>query len=210
MNSNVHQLKTTRIFPPLYEKTGDASIDRLAFFHILEKLKTQKRTGWVNHKIPGPESISDHMYRMAVLAMLSSDTNLDISKCVMMCLAHDLAEAHVGDIAPSENVPKEEKIRRESEAMHNFVHDMLHGSPAALRVLDLWKEYEEGKSEEARFVKDLDRFEMASQALEYERNHGATTLQPFFDSSLPKIQHPEVKGWGEDLTAERQRFKSGN
>ncbi|KAH0582412.1 hypothetical protein H2248_010355 [Termitomyces sp. 'cryptogamus'] len=79
------------------------------------------------------------MYRMAVLAMLSSDTNLDISKCVMMCLAHDLAEAHVGDIAPSENVPKEEKIRRESEAMHNFVHDMLHGSPAALRVLDLWK-----------------------------------------------------------------------
>ncbi|KNZ72429.1 HD domain-containing protein C4G3.17 [Termitomyces sp. J132] len=156
------------------------------------------------------------MYRMAVLAMLSSDTNLDISKCVMMCLAHDLAEAHVGDIAPSENVPKEEKIRLleivnvEQEAMHNFVHDMLHGSPAALRVLDLWKEYEEGKSEEARFVKDLDRFEMASQALEYERNHGATTLQPFFDSSLPKIQHPEVKGWGEDLTAERQRFKSGN
>lgn len=55
-------------------------------------------------------SISDHMYRMAILAMCCSDTQLDISKsvpfakiqnsllsfdcrCVMMCLVHDLAEA---------------------------------------------------------------------------------------------------------------------
>jgi hypothetical protein len=28
-----------RVFPPLYTPTGDASTDRLAFFHILEKLK---------------------------------------------------------------------------------------------------------------------------------------------------------------------------
>lgn len=25
--------------------------DKLAFFHILEELKTQKRTGWINHKV---------------------------------------------------------------------------------------------------------------------------------------------------------------
>jgi len=30
--------------------TGDDRKDRLAFFHIIEKLKTQKRTGWVNNK----------------------------------------------------------------------------------------------------------------------------------------------------------------
>ncbi|KAI0761784.1 HD domain-containing protein [Trametes elegans] len=215
----------SRVFPPPYVSSGDACEDRLAFFHILERLKTQKRTGWVDHKVPGPESISDHMYRMAVLAMCSSDTNLDIAKCVMMAVVHDLAEAQIGDIAPREGIPKAEKRRLEAEAIHNFVHEMLHDSPAAKRIESLWKEYEEGESKEAKFVKDLDRFEVACQgtlsaqvgtagyvtdtflgtASEYERNHGMQTLQPFFDSSLPFIRHPEVQQWGEALSDERKR-----
>ncbi|KAJ7483290.1 HD domain-containing protein [Mycena latifolia] len=196
-----------REFPPLYTTTGNASKDRLAFFHLIEKLKTQKRTGWVDNKIPNPESISDHMYRMAMLAMCSSDQNLDVSKCVMMCLVHDLAEAHVGDIAPREGITSAEKRRLEEGAMHNIVHDMLHNSPAAQQIEALWKEYEERKTPEAQFVKDLDRFEMASQALEYERDHGAS-LQPFFDSSLPNLRHPEVKDWGRDLLEERALMQS--
>jgi hypothetical protein len=28
-----------RVFPPLYRSTGDVSVDRLAFVHILERLK---------------------------------------------------------------------------------------------------------------------------------------------------------------------------
>ncbi|KAI3619261.1 hd domain-containing protein [Moniliophthora roreri] len=193
-----------RSFPPLYKSTGDPSVDRLAFFHILERLKTQKRTGWVRNNIPNAESISDHMYRMSVLALCSSDSNLDIAKCVMMCVVHDLAEAQVGDIAPHEGISKAEKHRMEEEAMHSFIHGMLHNTPAAQRIESLYKEYEAGETPEAQFVKDLDKFEMATQALEYERDHGPRTLQPFFDSAaLPKLRHPEVKGWGEDLLHER-------
>ncbi|KAF9482526.1 HD domain-containing protein [Pholiota conissans] len=202
-----------RVFPPLYATAGDAAKDRLAFIHVLERLKTQKRTGWVDHKIPNPESISDHMYRMAMLAMLSEDVKLDISKCVMMAIVHDLAEAQVGDIAPREGIPKAEKHRLEYQAMHNFVHDMLHDSPAAQKINALWlasiTEYEEGRSAEARFVKDLDRFEMASQALEYEKTYG-TSLQGFFDSSIPKLQHPQVKAWGQELMTERASLKQEN
>jgi len=142
------------------------------------------------------------MYRMAVMAMLCEDTNLDISKCVMMALVHDLAEAQVGDIAPREGIPKAEKHKLEAKAMQNFVQDMLHASPAAQRIRSLWEEYEAGTSPEAKFVKDLDRFEMASQALEYEREH-EMTLQSFFDSSIPKLQHPQVQTWGRDLLSER-------
>jgi putative hydrolase of HD superfamily len=58
-----------RVFPPLYKSSGDPVADRLAFFHILERLKvcsnhlsttlilsrpvsqTQKRTGWVDNKV---------------------------------------------------------------------------------------------------------------------------------------------------------------
>lgn len=168
-----------RVFPPLYVPTGDVDTDRLAFFHVLQRLKTQKRTGWINRNIPNPESIADHMYRMAILAMCTSDASLDIPKCVLMCVVHDLAEAQVGDITPSEGISKEEKRRLESEAMHNFVHDMLHGSEAALKIEALWREYEEQQTKEARFVKDLDRLEMALQAREYEKEH-CKYLQDFF------------------------------
>ncbi|KAJ7230457.1 HD domain-containing protein [Mycena pura] len=195
-----------REFPALYTPTGAVHKDRLAFFHLLENLKTQKRTGWVDNNIPNPESIADHMYRMAVLAMCASDEKLDISKCVMLCLVHDLAEAHVGDIAPREGISASEKRRREEEAIHNIVHDMLHNSPAAKQIEALWKEYEERQTPEALFVKDLDRFEMASQALEYERDHG-TSLQQFFDGSLPLLRHPEVQEWGRNLADERAELR---
>ena len=44
---------------------------------------------------------------------------------------------------------------------------------------------------------------LTGAAYEYERNHGMQNLQSFFDSSLPLLSHPEVKGWGDDLTRER-------
>jgi hypothetical protein len=37
--------------------------------------------------------------------------------------------------------------------MQNFVHEMLHDSPAALKIMSLWKEYEDQSTAEARFVK---------------------------------------------------------
>jgi len=133
----------------------------------------------VDNSIPDAESISDHMYRMAVLSLCSSDQNLDIGRCVQLSIVHDLAEAQVGDIAPQEGIAKEEKIRLEREAMTNFCDSMLHNSVAASRIIRLWEEYEEQHTPEARFVKDLDRFEMACQADEYERRH-SRSLQDFF------------------------------
>uniref|UniRef100_A0A8H8CJB5 HD domain-containing protein n=1 Tax=Psilocybe cubensis TaxID=181762 RepID=A0A8H8CJB5_PSICU len=79
-----------------------------------------------------------------------------------MALVHDLAEAQVGDIPPREGIPKEEKHRLESDAMHNIVHDMIQNSPAVQKIDALWMQYEDGQSPEAKFVKDLDRFEMTS------------------------------------------------
>ncbi|KAF8449344.1 HD domain-containing protein [Boletus edulis BED1] len=196
-----------RSFPPLYVPSGDLDTDRLAFFHVLERLKTQKRTGWIDHNVLNPESISDHMYRMAILAMCTSDATLDVPKCVMMCVVHDLAEAQVGDITPREGISKEEKRRLEAEAMHNFVHDMLHASPAALRIEALYKEYEEGMTPEAKFVKGTysTGVDADVSSREYEKAHARDRgdLQGFFDSSLPYLRHPEVRHWGDTLASER-------
>ena len=51
--------------------------------------------------------------------------------------AHD-SHFLVGDITPKEGISKETKAQLEAEAMHNFVHDMLHNSPAAQRIEALW------------------------------------------------------------------------
>lgn len=79
----------------------------LSFFRILRFLKTQRRTGWLDRGIESrnAESISDHMYRMAVMCMLApQEDELDSRKCAMIALVHDLAEAVVGDLTPSDPV----------------------------------------------------------------------------------------------------------
>jgi len=163
----------------------------------------------MNNNIVDPESISDHMHRMSVLALCSTDQSLDIPKCVMLAVVHDLAEAIAGDIAPSDGITREEKRKLEIEAIRAMVEDMLHGTPAAQRIEVLWNEYEAGETAEARFVKDLDRIEMALQASEYEDRHGKH-LQSFFDSSISNIAHPEVKSWAVDLMAERSSRESAS
>lgn len=75
----------------------------LSFFMILRALKTTPRTGWVERKLPNPESISDHMYRMAVLGMFAPE-GIDKDRCVKIALVHDLAEAVVGDLTPHDPI----------------------------------------------------------------------------------------------------------
>jgi len=46
-------------------------------------------------------------------------------------------------------------------------------------------------------------------ASEYEVAHGKE-LQPFFDSSIPHIQHPEVREWAASLSNERKTRLQGH
>jgi putative hydrolase of HD superfamily len=47
--------------------------------------------------------------------------------------------------------------------------DLLGNTESAQEIAELWHEYEDAKTPEALFVKDLDKFEMIVQALEYEK-----------------------------------------
>ncbi|KAN0062242.1 hypothetical protein ACQY0O_005423 [Thecaphora frezii] len=189
------------------EETEEGWQKTLQFLHTLEKLKTNPRTGWLHHRVRTPESIAEHMYRMGVMAlMLPREADVDIGKCVMLALVHDLAEAEVGDLTPLDRVPKVEKMRREHEAILYFAHDLLGSSAAGLRIEELWNEYEERKTKESKLVKDLDRFELCLQAVEYERREGINDLQAFFEGSLPEIRHPRVRRWAVELAKERREM----
>ena len=82
--------------------SSSSASSAIDFLTLTRSLKTTKRTGWVRQGVNHPESIADHMYRMSLMAMISSfsDGTLDTNKCIQLALIHDLAEAKVGDITP--------------------------------------------------------------------------------------------------------------
>ncbi|KAL7338235.1 Proteophosphoglycan ppg4 [Rhodotorula toruloides] len=210
--------------PAAPEVPQDCQEGVLGFFHTLERLKvrvlfllgltpsdrlvqTNKRTGWVNNGIENAESIADHMYRMAMMCLAFPETqSLDISKCVMLSIVHDLAEADVGDITPehASGVSKAQKLALEEKAMERMVGLLGHPSIASLRLKSLWEEYEARETPESKFVKDLDLFELCVQAVEYENSQHCKTLQGFFETTVTRIQHPVVKGWARELMAQRR------
>ena len=189
------------------EETDEGWTKVLKFMHVVEQLKTNKRTGWLHHRVPTPESIADHMYRMAMLSLLCpAEADVDLGKCVQLAIVHDLAEAEVGDLTPLDGVHKHEKMRREKEAIQYFVHDLLGSSAAGLRIEALWEEYEARQTKESKLVKDLDRFELSLQAIEYERRYGIDDLQAFWEGSIPHVGHPRIRRWAEELAKERQEL----
>lgn len=102
----------------LTSSVHDSISSTLEFMLIVGRLKANKRTGWVLRGVPGPESIADHMYRMAILSfLLPENTGLRRDHCIKLSLVHDLAESLVGDITPLCGVSKAEKHRREEDAM---------------------------------------------------------------------------------------------
>ncbi|MFN7145717.1 MAG: HD domain-containing protein, partial [Myxococcota bacterium] len=104
--------------------------------------------------------VAVHSWGVALLALLRCPPELDRHKLLAMAILHDLAEVRVGDLTPHDGVTKEEKHRREREAM-----DELLAHRPDLRAI--WDEAEAGVSAEARFLKDLDRADMGVQAERY-------------------------------------------
>ncbi|KAL1898574.1 hypothetical protein Sste5346_003478 [Sporothrix stenoceras] len=189
----------------------------ITFFHILERLKTTKRQGWLRHGINDGESIADHMHRMSVMVLFAPPSiravvNLD--KCLKMAMLHDVAETVVGDITPSDGVPRDEKSRREAITVDFFVERLLgsvHGGDdaSAEEMRAVWNEFESGTingvpdspSPERAFVQDLDKIEMLLQMSEYERRHGVNLED--FTYSATKIRTPEMRAWADEIIAGR-------
>ncbi|KAM3577088.1 hypothetical protein VYU27_001006 [Nannochloropsis oceanica] len=183
--------------------TPPSPLQALEFLRVVGKLKTLKRTGWVNNGVELPESVADHMYRMAMCSFLITDPALDRARLMKLAIVHDLAEALVGDIVPHDvRYTKEQKRVLEEEAIKSIARDLGHDSIGA-EVVSLWLEYEDQSTPEARVVKDFDKFEMIVQADEYERAQPNQDLTDFFQSTEGAFQHPQVVAWDEELRRQR-------
>lgn len=141
------------------------------------KLKTIKRKGWVRHKIKEPESVADHSFRTTLLScVLAEDFKLKREKVIIMSLIHDLAESKVGDLTPFDGVSKEKKHELEMKAISSIFEKF----DSENEYVDIFKEYEDGKTDEAKFVRSIDKLEMMLQTAEYEEDQGID-LKEFWD-----------------------------
>lgn len=151
------------------------------------KLKRLQRTGWIESGVPDPESVADHSFRVALIALILSDENkLDSLKAVRMALIHDLAEAEIGDLTPTQKEVDPSALKRaEEEAMEKLLKKLS----VSIRhsYLEAWREFVESSTEEAHLVRDADKLDMIVQASEYQKAGGDR-------SRLMRFWHAEIIG----------------
>jgi putative hydrolase of HD superfamily len=160
-------------------------------------LKQLPRTGWLLAGVRLPESVADHSFATALLALALAEAinadpagqglgaPLDIERVLRMALLHDLAESLVTDLPKraAERIGADAKRDAEAAAMGEIVATL----PAGEAWQALHAEYAAGAGPEARLVRDADKLEMVHQALRY-RSHGYRTLDDFL--RRPSFAYP--------------------
>ena len=178
---------------------NDALID---LFVEAGTLKHLPRTGWAMRGVPHVESIADHSYGVAFMALILAEAlngaapagqpALDVEKVLAMALMHDLAEVRLTDLPASavRLLSGEVKSRAEAAALA----EILAPLPETARLAALWQEFEDRASPEGQLVRDADKLEMMVQCLRYEQV-GSTGLAEFW-------QAMDQRPWHFDLCAD--------
>lgn len=125
------------------------------FLHRLEVLKRNTRHAWA---VDGRrESVAEHSWRLAVMALLCRDEfpELDMEKVMIMCLIHDWGEALTGDIPAFWKTGEDEE--KEAAALLTLLRDLPEGPRRELEAL--FREMQARESGEARLFKALDNLE---------------------------------------------------
>ena len=147
-------------------------------------LKEVKRTGWVLEGVENAESVADHTWRMSLLIALLADNSLNKEKLLEMNIVHDLGEIGVGDIKweSGKEVIGDQEIKHKDEMA--VLKRIFGNYKGGQKYIQLLHEFNEQKTPEAKFLKQIDKLEMAIQALEYEQaGHSARRLDQFWENA---------------------------
>jgi putative hydrolase of HD superfamily len=134
----------------------------LFFLNLTEKLKSTLRHGWTS--TGRQESVAEHSWRVSLMIILLSPylkEKIIIEKALKMAIIHDLAECKTGDIhffeIKNDITKKNKKYENEKKIMIEMkkVLDNEMGE----ELFNLWIEFEENISYEAKFVLAVDKLE---------------------------------------------------
>ena len=110
-----------------------------------------------------------------------------------MAVVHDLEEALTGDIITKEKEANAEVSKRNAaEAMKKI--SAVIGGAEGKEIFELWEDYENTESEEAKFLSDVEKLEMLIQAYEYGKVQPdrKEILGDFFSRTASKIKNPKI------------------
>ena len=133
----------------------------LTFLRATESLKSTLRSA---HTSSGrPESVAEHTWQLCLLVMVLAPEfpEVDAHRLMKICLVHDLGEALQGDIPAPLQDPNIDKSQSEREDLL----ELLSPLPELQRseILELWEEYEQAATPEAKLAKAFDKLETLLQ-----------------------------------------------
>lgn len=135
----------------------------LDFLAFSERLKRELRHSWLADG--RRESVAEHCWQMALMAMLvhrELEHAVDLGRALRLVLVHDLVEAEAGDVPSFETGERRDlKAARERRAIEG-IRDRLPGDTGA-ELFDLWHEFEDRATPEARLAHALDQLEVQIQ-----------------------------------------------
>jgi putative hydrolases of HD superfamily len=149
----------------------------LEFMLYAEKLKSTMRHNWM--RSGRQESSAEHTWRATLLAIICLEyagVELNFEKLIKMLVIHDLAESVDGDVPGWDKNDRENRKRKEKENSK-----LMFGTlPKKLsdEYYNLFIEFEEGESIEAKYGQAIEKIESQLQ-------HG---------ESGPKFWNEEEKG----------------
>jgi len=126
--------------------------------------------------------------------------DLDSEKVMRLGLFHNLGEIYAGDITPRDGLNLKDRFIKE----HCAVQKVFSHLPNPEKYIDIWLEIDQEKTPEAKFVKQVDRLEMALQANLYERMN-YSNLDEFFLYVKKKITSKELKSILDDAIKLRRQ-----
>lgn len=106
------------------------------------------------------EDDAQHAWHMAIMTLLLSEhanEEIDVLKTVSMLLIHDLVEIDAGDTYAYDSQGLKTQSTREAMAANRIFN--LLPEDQAKKMFDLWNEFEERKTPEAKFARVMDNFQ---------------------------------------------------
>ena len=138
----------------------------LELMKIGEKLKMELRHSWLSNG--RRESVAEHTWSASLLAMAIEPylpQKVNMEKLLKMVIIHDLVEAYARDIPAFYTMDDEAaralKLQNETKAIEK-IRDLL-GDENGQQFYELWFEFENKETYEAKVVNALDKLEAQIQ-----------------------------------------------
>ncbi|MCO4291607.1 HD domain-containing protein [Solitalea sp. MAHUQ-68] len=146
-------------------------LKQISFIKEIDKIKyIQRRTKLFNSD--RNENDAEHSWHLAMMTIvLAEHANepVDVLKVLKMVLIHDIVEIDAGDTFIYDTVKDHSNTKEELIAAKR-IFGMLPREQAE-EFIAIWEEFEEGKTNEAKFARSMDRFE---PLLQNASNKGGT------------------------------------